>query len=421
VVATGVERLLAHHDGLRQRVLLSGANSRARIAPAGDPVPFEEHDLSGLDEADQDVRMEELLDRIQSSLDPAVGPLLRVALVRFAPRPDRLAVVAHRLVADSPSMRLILEYLETAVVQLSAGEELRTLPKTTSWQSWCRRLKTFASSDTVQAEREYWTRVVSAAAGALPYDRQADPEYATEATTRTVTVSLDRRGTDTLLGSAAGGTAPAGAGDGVEKVLLAALGRTLRTWSGAVRHVVDLERHDRAPLFEDVDLTRTVGWFSRTHPIALICEPDSTPGEALDAVAEQLRSVPGAGVGWQLLRQAGDVTQPSPAALLFTYRGLEFRPITGTFSVLDRPVGPDRSPNARRPYAIEVVTAVTAGRLVVHWRYSDALLREETVRGLAEEYLAELRALTARDAPAPSDFPLARLDQAQLSRLLDSL
>jgi amino acid adenylation domain-containing protein/non-ribosomal peptide synthase protein (TIGR01720 family) len=423
VVATGVERLLAHHDGLRQRFLLSAANSRARIAPVGDSVPFEEHDLSGLDEAVQDGRLVELLDRIQSSLDPAVGPLLRVALVRFAPRPDRLAVVAHRLVADPPSMRLILEYLETAVVQLSAGEELRTLPKTTSWQSWCRRLNTFATSDAVQAEREYWAQVVDAAAGALPYDLPTGPDYGVEATTRTLTVSLDRPETDILVrtGTAASGTAPAGADDGVAKVLLAALARTLSPWSGAVRHVIDLERHDRESLFEDVDLARTVGWFSRTHPIALTCEPGATPGATLEVVAEQLRSVPHAGIGWQLLRQTGDLAQPSPAGLAFTYLGAEFRPVTGTFSVLDRPVGRDRSPNARRPYAIEVVSAVTGGRLVVHWRYSETLHREETVRALAEGHLAELRALTGRDAPAPSDFPLARLDQAQLSRLLDSL
>jgi hypothetical protein len=315
----------------------------------------------------------ELLDRIQSSLDPAVGPLLRVALVRFAPRPDRLAVVAHRLVADPPSMRLILEYLETAVVQLSAGEELRTLPKTTSWQSWCRRLNTFATSDAVQAEREYWAQVVDAAAGALPYDLPTGPDYGVEATTRTLTVSLDRPETDILVrtGTAASGTAPAGADDGVAKVLLAALARTLSPWSGAVRHVIDLERHDRESLFEDVDLARTVGWFSRTHPIALTCEPGATPGATLEVVAEQLRSVPHAGIGWQLLRQTGDLAQPSPAGLAFTYLGAEFRPVTGTFSVLDRPVGRDRSPNARRPYAIEVVSAVTGGRLVVHWRYSE--------------------------------------------------
>ena len=422
VVRTGVERLLAHHDGLRQRFLLSGAKSRSRIAPIGDPVPFAEHDLSGLDEADQDARLAELLDDIQSSLDLAVGPLVRVALLRLGPRPDRLAVVAHRLVADATSMRLILEDLETAVVQLSAGEELRSLPKTTSWQSWCRRLKTYAHSDTVQDERGYWSQVLDGPAAPLPYDVEPGPETDVEATTRTVTVSLDGPQTDALLR-----TGPPAAGGSVEAPLLAALGRALSTWSGAARHVIDLERQDRDPLFDDVDLARTIGWFSGTHPVALTCEPGSTPEATLATVAGGLRSVPRAGIGWQLLRQTGELPAAPPASLLFTYLGTEFRPVTGAFSVLDEPVGRDRGRSARRPYPIEVVSALIGARLVVRWHYSETLHREETVRALAERHLAELRALAARDgsvsgeAPPPSEFPLAGLDQAQLSRLLNRL
>src|SRR2546421_3087577 len=129
------------------------------------------------------------------------------------------------------------------------------------------------------------------------------------------------------------------AGGSVEAPLLAALGRALSTWSGAARHIIDLERQDRDPLFDDVDLARTIGWFSGTHPVALTCEPGSTPEATLATVAGGLRSVPRAGIGWQLLRQTGELPAASPASLLFTYLGTEFRPVTGAFSVLDEPVG----------------------------------------------------------------------------------
>lgn len=413
-----VEHLLLHHDGLRQRFLLNGPRTRVRIAPSGDPAPFEVHDLSGLEPAEQDRALTGLAAAMQSSLDLATGPLIRIALIRFgAGRRDRVAVVAHRLVADLISMRIILEDLETVVVQLSAGEEVRFLPKTTSWQSWSRRLARYAGTTPVRSERGYWSGLADTPAGELPRDIQSQASANTVATARTVTASLDSAATGRLQRAA-----PEALNCRVDEILLAALSRALSAWSGATRHVIAVERHDREPLFEDVDVTRTVGRFTWAHPVVLTCEPGSSPESTLAAVRQAVRSVPAGGIGWPLLRHDAEPVPDAPAELSFGYLGQRPEPVSGAFTIAAETIGHDDSPAAQRPYAIEVQAGIRGGELDVTWRYSGRVHERDTIERLAVRYVDELRALIDRSSGrAQPDFPLAHADQAQLDDLLGRL
>ncbi|OZV77378.1 non-ribosomal peptide synthetase [Micromonospora echinospora] len=422
-VRAATESLMVHHDGLRQRVLLAGVRTRARIAPSGDATPFQVHDLSDLDDTAQDEALPKLVARTQATLDPAVGPLARIALVRLGGRrPDRLVVVAHRLVADPASLRILLEDLATALTHLSAGIPVTLPAKTTSWQSWARRLAGYGTTEPVQSQRAYWSRTSGAPGAELPLDNPSDEQSDMVSETRTMTVSLDSAETAVLLR-----TAPESLDCRIEELLLAALARTLTAWTGSPQHVVDIERHDRERLFDDVDLARTVGWHSRTHPLVLTSDPDSSPRVTARGVRDNLRSVPAGGIGWQLLRQDPDPVADRPAQLKFTHLGELDLPASAGLTVLASPAGADASPDGRRSHIIDVETSVLGARLLMRWRYSGRLHLPETVRSLAERYRDEVRALLGHTAPSagatpgPADFPLARVDQAQLSRLLGRL
>jgi amino acid adenylation domain-containing protein/non-ribosomal peptide synthase protein (TIGR01720 family) len=417
-----VEHLLAHHDGLRQRFLLAGERTRVRIAPRGDVTPLAVYDLSGFDRDGQDQRVAELAEKLQGSLDLTVGPLVRAGLFRLGGgRPDRLALVAHRLVVDATSMRILLEDLWTALAQLAAGREVRLPAKTTSWQSWVRRLVAHAATEPVQAQREYWSELVAAPAGELPLDIPAEPAANTVATARTVTASLGAEETDRLLRTATDALAC-----WTEELLLTALGRALTGWTGAARHIVDIQRHDRQPLFEDVDLSRTVGPVAATHPVALTCEPDVALETTLKLVKEALRAVPAGGIGWQLLRRDRGPVPEAAVGLCFSYHEEMNPPAPDGGRVLPEPAGPGESPRGRRPYPIEIHASVTDGKLVIDWRYSESLHHRQTIERLAGRYRDELRALidlSQRVAfvHTPSDFPLARVDQQQLDDLFSRL
>ncbi|MFK0112065.1 amino acid adenylation domain-containing protein [Streptomyces sp. NPDC091217] len=407
-VREAVEALLGHHDGLRQRFLLSGAKTRVRIAPRGDVTPFEVHDLPGPDGADRDGRLAEVRAALHRGLDLAVGPLLRAALVRGGGRrPDLLVVVVHRLVADEASVRILTEDLTTALRQLGAGEQVRLRAKTTSWQSYQRRLAKYAATDEVQTQRPYWEGL--SAPGGFP----ADGPAGTLADERTLTVTLDAQVTAGLLH-----TVPEALSCRTDELLLAALARTLRDWSGANRQLIHVERHDRAPVFDDVDLGRTVGALTRIHPVVLSAEPDGSPQTTLRSTKETLRAVPADGTGWQLLRQDARPLPDTPADLLFGWLGEE----SGTTAA-----GQDADLATPRPYPLQVRASVREGRLAVRWSYHAGRYEERTVARLADRLLGELRQQAELHlhaggaAHTPSDFPLARVDQAQLDELLGRL
>ncbi|MEG0969376.1 MAG: condensation domain-containing protein, partial [Pseudomonas sp.] len=61
--------------------------------------------------------------------------------------------------------------------------------------------------------------------------------------------------------------------------------------------------HGREDLFADLDLSRTVGWFTSLFPVQLT--PSADLGDSIKAIKEQLRAVPDKGLGYGLLRHLG--------------------------------------------------------------------------------------------------------------------
>ncbi|MFL9458755.1 condensation domain-containing protein [Tolypothrix bouteillei VB521301_2] len=119
----------------------------------------------------------------------------------------------------------------------------------------------------------------------------------TTASSATVSLSLNEEQTRALLQDV-----PSVYNTQINDVLLTALIQSFAQWTGERSLLVDLEGHGREDLFEDVDLSRTVGWFTTLFPIYLQLEEVDRPGETLKSVKEQLRRIPNRGIGYGILR-----------------------------------------------------------------------------------------------------------------------
>jgi non-ribosomal peptide synthase protein (TIGR01720 family) len=220
-----------------------------------------------------------------------------------------------------------------------------------------------------------------------------------------------------------------GRGATVRELLLASLACALREWSGRMVTRIDLEGHGRERLFDDVDVSRTVGWFTSVFPFALAASGNDARN-VLTGVQQSLSELPMAGIGYGVLREYSDDTQvrrllrdAPPSQLCFNYlggTGAAFA--TPGFAAVQGDFGPMRSAAATRAYSIEVNAWVDAGRLAVEWSYCPTLHRDETVARLADMFDSALDALLqppAEDleAPAVSAFPLADLGADEMSRL----
>ncbi|MFD7712521.1 amino acid adenylation domain-containing protein [Streptomyces sp. NPDC059786] len=410
-----------HHDALRLRFeQVGGGRWRQHGTASGAAVSLEVHDLTG-DTGDTGAAVREVSARLCAGFDLGAGPLLRAALCRTGDdeRPV-LLLAAHHLVVDGVSWRVLLEDLDTAYRALRAGERADLGPKTTSFRAWAQRLAAHTAAGGFDDELAHW-RALADAPATLPTDLDGANTGTCE---ETVTVCLDGDDTRRLLQDV-----PEAYRTRVNDVLLCALGRVLARWTGRDRVTVALEGHGREELFGDVDLSRTVGWFTSVFPVALDVPADADTGTALKSVKESLRAVPKGGLGYGALRHLhpdGDRGLPGLPQVGFNYLGRQDRkpaadglvraPYDGLAGGMDR--------TAERPHLLDVLGRVTGERLEFTWSYSREVHRHETVARLADALAGELRRIVRHCAEpgaggrTPSDFPLAALDQAAVNRLV---
>jgi amino acid adenylation domain-containing protein/non-ribosomal peptide synthase protein (TIGR01720 family) len=430
LLARAVEILLLHHDALRIRFeppAESGALWRQRNEAPGAPAPVVHVDLSGVPLELVSPAIEAFAAQLQASLSLELGPLLRVALFTAAEGPERLFLVVHHLVVDGVSWRVLLEDLETVYSQLSRGEQPVLPGKTTSFQSWAERIGELARSPAFTVEADYWLKRGSLEAPSLPCDHCTGEN--TVASAKFVVSTLTAEETKALLQEV-----PKAYRTQINDILLTALAEALAPWVGRRRVLLDLEGHGREEIAADVDASRTIGYFAALFPVLVDLEGTASPGEALKSVKEQMRGIPGRGFGYGLLRYLGtdEVRDPLAslphAGLIFNYFGQLDQVVAGSslFRPAQESAGPERHPLQTRPYLLEVSASVRAGRLSTFWIYSENRHERSTIEALGGRFVAALRRLIDHclspqaGGYTPSDFPLARLDQPRLDRLVDA-
>jgi len=437
---TALAMLLEHHDALRMRFEQVDDRWCQRNAPVEPVEVLRRVDLSPAEgdpvDGDRRTAMAEVLGGIQADLDLGSGPLLAAVVFELGGgQRSVLVLTVHHLVVDGVSWRILLEDLATAY-RAACGEAAAPDPaarlgaKTTSFRTWALRLGEHGAAGGFDDELAYWRDLVQGVDPVLPTD--GTPSTAampnTVASVRSVSVGLNERETRALLQQV-----PAVYRTQVNDVLLAALGRVLGEWTGREQVLVDLEGHGREELFDRVDLSRTVGWFTTLCPVALPVGSGQDWGARLTAIKEQLRAIPGRGLGYGALRYllpaldnaAADLTPPAPQ-ISVNYLGHFDLPAggDGLYQAVYEQLRLDENPQAQRAHVLEIIGRVEQNRLEFTWFYSEDLHRRATVSALADELLRALREVITHCAQpgaggrSPSDFPLARLDQNTVDRLV---
>ncbi|MGC9741597.1 non-ribosomal peptide synthetase [Pseudomonas sp. P1B16] len=407
--------LVQHHDSLRLRFSQGSGRWQAEYAQ---PAP--QQLLWAATVADFD-DCQALYTDLQRSVDLEQGPLLRALLVADGQGSQRLLLAIHHLVVDGVSWRVLLEDLQA----LYRGQPLAA--KTHAMSDWAARLASYAGSDSLRDELDWWHGQLGAVRHELPCDHPQGGNLHRHA--RTLAIGLDAEQTRQLLQQA-----PAAYHTQVNDLLLTALARTLCRWSGDAEVLVQLEGHGRDGLFEDMDLTRSVGWFTNAYPLSLrpvLGEDEAARASSIKRVKEQLRQVPHKGQGYGVLRYLADeagrerMAALPQARITFNYLGQFDQQFDADalFQPLDAAAGLAHDLDAALPNWLSVDGQVYAGALQLRWTYSSERYDEQTIATLAEGYRQELLALVGHcladgsGSFTPSDFPLAHLTQEQIDSL----
>jgi amino acid adenylation domain-containing protein/non-ribosomal peptide synthase protein (TIGR01720 family) len=414
------------HDALRLRFVRKDGGWRQFHASTRARIELRWIDLDGRTGEEQARIIADATAEAHSSFNLERGPVCTaVYFDRGAEHPGRLLLAAHHLVIDGVSWRPFIEDLEAAYRQLSEGTSITLPPKTHAFKTWAERLEGYAKSDRIASELAYWSSVAPRTNSATaPLAAAAASAENLEGATRTITVALTAAETSDLLQRV-----PAAYNTQINDVLLTAFGRAWQQWTGGAQLFTNLEGHGREPLFDDVDVSRTMGWFTSVFPVRLELPASGATweGPALKAVKEQLRQVPRRGIGYGVLRYLradAALAQESEPPVVFNYLGRFDQVVAG--STLFRLTSPStagwHSARQRRRHALEVNGMVVDGRLELWWTFNERLESGSTIPSLADDFVVALRQLivhctAAKHGYTPSDFPLARVDQTTLDRL----
>ena len=422
VLARALSAVVDHHDALRLRVTRRAGGWSQRLADDAGPGVLTCHDLSGLGEDERWPAMKEIADATQLGMDLAGGPVIRAALFDLGRHGQRLLVAVHHLAVDGVSWRILLEDLGAAYRQAAAGRAVALPAKTTSVRTWADKLVRHACSPGALAELAYWT--TQATAGPLPRDHDGAN---TARSAATVTVELTEDETSALLQDV-----PRAFQTQINDALLTCVGAAVHAWTGDDAVGIGLEGHGREDLFPDVDTSRTVGWFTSVFPVVLQGMAQADPVIRLKDVSEQLRGIPRRGIGYGILRYLGDtptrrsLTRPAPE-INFNYLG-QFAadvPGIGRYADAREPRGRSISTAGTRRHLLDILAAVTHGRLGIEISYSTEIHDAATVEGFAAHITRSLRTLLdlattqTSDVRRPTELPLAELAADELAAIME--
>lgn len=422
-----MQHLLTHHDALRMRFEYHNGQWQESCDVLDENIPFQQVDLSTLPEHEAELQIESVATLLQASLNLSDGPIMRVALFTLS-KASRLLIIIHHLAVDGVSWRILMEDIQTAYQQKSGGRQVGLPSKTTSFKHWAERLNEYAQQQESTLELPYWLNMPTLSA-TLPVDFERGSN--TVGSVQSVVSVLPEEETLVLLHEV-----PAVFRTQINDALLTALLLTLQKWTANKRVLLDLEGHGREDLFPEVDVSRTVGWFTSIYPVWLEFEKNDSTAEALKSVKEQLRAIPNRGIGYGVLRYLNSDQQVKAALsslpqaeISFNYMGqIGDKQHHGDESMqVNESSGPWYSLRGERKYKLEINCAIERNRLSVVWAFSENLHQHKTIELLAKHYLDALRSIVTHcQTPTsmeytPSDFSESGLNQGELDRLMSTL
>jgi len=366
-----ITALWQSHAALRTVFTLSGNQRIQQILPAATA-----HEGCFIEQQETD--LEEQTQYWQQQFNLENGPLFRCLLLHGKEH-DLIFLIAHHLIIDGVSWRIILEQLGSMYAQ--PAPENRT--SFASYLKWSEALRKKADALTV-TEMSYWMNMELAAEKEWqsfgPVQRvfgqydHLNAGLSAEKTKQLLTLPLH-----TMKVS-------------VQEILLAALSGVLYNWSGRDETTFYLESHGRNSTEDAASYAETIGWFTMKYPVILPCSPDTDIRKSIQQTIAALEKTPGNGEGYLCQRYLGGLNTGKVEPLFtFNYLGQlddsrdgQFRihPLSGSLQNV--------GDNIYMPSAAFFTLIVTGGTLQVNISYHRELLLKDSARQLLQNYISSL-------------------------------
>ncbi|MGQ5207111.1 plipastatin non-ribosomal peptide synthetase PpsC [Bacillus subtilis] len=367
---------------------------------------------------------------LQQSINLQEGPLLHAALFKTLTG-DYLFLAIHHLIVDGVSWRILLEDLSSGYQQAAAGQTIQLPPKTDSYQEYARRIQEYAQSSKLIREEAYWRSVEEQQAAELPYEI---PHHLNIDSSKrdSLSFSLTEADTAVLLQNV-----NYAYGTDTQDILLTAASLAICEWTGGSKLRIAMEGHGREHILPELDISRTVGWFTSMYPALISFENHRDElGTAVKTVKDTLGRIPNKGVGYGMLKylthpENKSITFSKTPEISFNYLG-QFNDIErqDTFRPSSLGSGKDITHTWKREQIIEMSAMAADKKLHFNLSYPPARFHRNTMEQLInriEHFLLDIMKHCAGQQKAEktlSDFSSQSLtaeDLDSISSLVEEL
>ncbi|MDM8515212.1 amino acid adenylation domain-containing protein [Desulfobacterales bacterium HSG16] len=391
ILEQALNAVCKHHDTLRLRFFSQNGQIIQKYTEKPEAFHFE---VLNFENEDGILKMKSHADKLHGSMNLENGPLIKTALYRIKDKKELLLITAHHLVIDVYSWKIFLEDLNHAYGQIIRKKSVQLI-RTASFKQWAEKICEYCKTDKLLSQISLWRNIVTADVKPLPSDmnRASDKNRADINQEKCLVADTDYESTELsekhteLLTTIVQKTF----NTGMDEFIIAALAKSLKNWTGNNIQRLFLVGHGREKLFDDLDISRTVGWFTTLYPV-LLTLPQEEDIELLTAhIKNTLKKAPDNGIGYGILRYVAKdqvlCDNTIPSEIVYSNLGhLDGEIKTDFFTVTLDSSGNPVSTFQKRPHFLEVVTMIADNRLRLRINYSSRRFYKKTIETFLTDF-----------------------------------
>jgi amino acid adenylation domain-containing protein/non-ribosomal peptide synthase protein (TIGR01720 family) len=421
VIKRLLKKLVEHHDALRMVFRTQGEKIiQYNKGLAGELYSLKVIELTNKENYHEKIEKEANI--IQRSLDLENGPLIKLGLFKTG-EGDYLLIVIHHLVVDGVSWRIILEDFATGYIQALNDEEIKFTSKTDSFKDWSNELSIYANSNELLKELDYWRKLEKSDINPIIKDRAIEERKFRDNTS--IRIELTEKETEKLLKKTNNAY-----NTEINDILLTSLGLAVKEWTEEDKILINMEGHGREAIIKDIDITRTVGWFTSQYPIILDMGGDKDISYRIKSVKEIMRQIPNKGINYGILKyltspeNKKDLNFNRKPEINFNYLG-QFDMDLGKIDISGISTGEMVSPDKSSNYSIDVNGMIMNQKLILDFMYNNGEYEKITIGKLTESFkkniigIIEHCAAKNNSERTPSDFTESNIKFEDLEYVLN--
>lgn len=406
-----IYEIMNYHDSLRIHIVQNELIYNEQYIDNHDNIKT--YDISDKPIESQDEFINNILKNIRFDLNK--DRLFQAIIFKCSNGKNRVLLAAHHLIIDGVSWRIILDDLYTGLDRIKKNKEIKFMKKTDSLKGWSEELQR-KSKDFIKTELEYWQNITNQIS-----ENKTDYNYFqdTEENARYVIGQVEKKVTEDLLNKA---NIPYNTK--TNELLICALALAMKEFNLSDQVTISIEGHGRDDVIENVNIKRTIGWFTCIYPVHFVMDGTNLNNH-IKQVKENLRTIPNGGIGFSVLNEIQNLLNYDDANMInFNYLG-DFSSYmqNDIYEVEKDGLELYSSEKNKMNYLLDINCFILDGSLKIRIEYSKNIYAKETIESFMNLHLKYINMIVKHCTNknkiefTPSDFDTVKLSFEDLDML----